>query len=617
MLHFWSCSAAQLPKECTTEGYNKTCCPVNDAGQCSGRGTCISVNENDPWLTHCSVQNAIQPCPDGNSMPINRYCDNLQFLRKRPMTNKTDFRYNWPAQIFTHICKCSGNYAGYDCSRCKPGYTGSNCEQKRNLIKRKNFLMLSTQEKNAVFDALKRAKNELSGYTVPIKEPPQSASDFKRLPLYDVFATFHYYTARDEDFYDIHSNDSISNESISNESRLSLPDFGHEGPGFLPWHRAYLLYFETEMQYLLGDPSFALPYWDWTKQDPNASIFQDDLFGSTNICINKSCPKDIVSEHFGNWKAVCTDTIYLTMTQKLCNPCVHANELDECTDPEKSISRCVGVDFDSENENCAPEYSNPPVARDVEIALEKTVYDECGYDKLRTTTGFRNTLEGFFDFKTPDSNAECDFAGLHNLVHRYIGGTMGKVPTASNDPIFWLHHSNIDRIYEQWLNRTNVAPFKPESLDYRVSYGHNPDDYLGLLFPPITNIEAHKLAREFGYMYEEESSPSRDGNGADDNGADDDGGDDSRADDDGGDDSRADDDGGNDNGDDRDNDDGGDRDGNGNDRDNDRNDPSDDGNRNGGDRRGGGRDSSDAVNTKFCGTHLMILLALYAAMLVW
>ncbi len=33
---------------------------------------------------------------------------------------------------------------------------------------------------------------------------------------------------------------------------------------FLPWHRAYLLYFERICRKITGDASFALPYWNWT-----------------------------------------------------------------------------------------------------------------------------------------------------------------------------------------------------------------------------------------------------------------------------------------------------------------------------------------------------------------
>lgn len=39
----------------------------------------------------------------------------------------------------------------------------------------------------------------------------------------------------------------------------------------------------------------------------------------------------------------------------------------------------------------------------------------------------------------------------HGAVHVMIGGLMGSVPTAARDPIFWLHHSNIDRLWNLWL----------------------------------------------------------------------------------------------------------------------------------------------------------------------
>jgi hypothetical protein len=39
----------------------------------------------------------------------------------------------------------------------------------------------------------------------------------------------------------------------------------------------------------------------------------------------------------------------------------------------------------------------------------------------------------------------------HNAVHGSIGGNMGGFNTAGQDPIFWLHHCNIDRLWEKWL----------------------------------------------------------------------------------------------------------------------------------------------------------------------
>lgn len=43
----------------------------------------------------------------------------------------------------------------------------------------------------------------------------------------------------------------------------------------------------------------------------------------------------------------------------------------------------------------------------------------------------------------------------HNTVHRLVGGDQGYMADprlAGLDPLFWLHHSNIDRLWEAWMN---------------------------------------------------------------------------------------------------------------------------------------------------------------------
>ena len=51
--------------------------------------------------------------------------------------------------------------------------------------------------------------------------------------------------------------------------------------------------------------------------------------------------------------------------------------------------------------------------------------------------------------------------GLHGMVHVLVGDgqNMGSVPWAARDPIFWLHHCNIDRLWASWnkAGRSNPA----------------------------------------------------------------------------------------------------------------------------------------------------------------
>jgi tyrosinase len=40
--------------------------------------------------------------------------------------------------------------------------------------------------------------------------------------------------------------------------------------------------------------------------------------------------------------------------------------------------------------------------------------------------------------------------GIHNSGHVWVGGSMGSIPAAPCDPVFWMHHAEIDRIWWQW-----------------------------------------------------------------------------------------------------------------------------------------------------------------------
>ncbi|MBV9869176.1 MAG: tyrosinase family protein [Frankiaceae bacterium] len=39
---------------------------------------------------------------------------------------------------------------------------------------------------------------------------------------------------------------------------------------------------------------------------------------------------------------------------------------------------------------------------------------------------------------------------VHGLVHMWVGGTMGMIPLAAYDPVFWAHHTMVDRIWYLW-----------------------------------------------------------------------------------------------------------------------------------------------------------------------
>jgi len=71
-------------------------------------------------------------------------------------------------------------------------------------------------------------------------------------------------------------------------------------------------------------------------------------------------------------------------------------------------------------------------------------------------TGTRSSFESFGGETIPAPQHFFSGTGAlesvpHNVVHNAIGGWMRDPNTAAQDPIFWVHHCNIDRLWESWL----------------------------------------------------------------------------------------------------------------------------------------------------------------------
>jgi tyrosinase len=68
---------------------------------------------------------------------------------------------------------------------------------------------------------------------------------------------------------------------------------------------------------------------------------------------------------------------------------------------------------------------------------------------------------------------------LHDNIHVWVGGTMADVPWAAYDPLFWAHHSMVDRLWRIWQHnnpggqppqpvRATVMTY-PKAPSFRVS----------------------------------------------------------------------------------------------------------------------------------------------------
>ena len=219
----------------------------------------------------------------------------------------------------------------------------------------------------------------------------------------------------------------------------------HSGPAFLPWHRLMLLLFERQIQRVLGDPNFGLPYWDWSidgdlppAQQPSAPIWSAGVLGGSGSPIGSGPFQPpafrvmIVSDAAGRLR--------------------QAN---------RGLQRAVGIDEASLS-----------TSAQVATALRQTRYDAAPFN--RGSAQFRNRLEGWSPF------------GLHNRVHMFVGGDM-EPASSPNDPAFFLNHCNVDRIWESWMARRGRA-YLPDGAAPADLLGHRLNDSLYSLFTtqPIT-----------------------------------------------------------------------------------------------------------------------------------
>ncbi len=268
------------------------------------------------------------------------------------------------------------------------------------------------------------------------------------------------------------------------------PNFAHQGPVFLPWHRQFLILFEEDLQKADrangADGSITLPYWDWTvDQSPDPAenpLWADDLLGPTG---DPNQGFRVTSGPFA------TDT-----TQGHENWVLHVHDpMDD--QPVDFLQRGVGSD---------PQVDNLPTADDVRNALQVPVYDSSPWNtRVVGTKSFRNLLEGWVTIKPTGREP-----GLHNRVHVWIGGSM--LPMSSpNDPIFFLNHCNVDRIWAAWQTAHQQADQYPPTQG--APEGHNRGDLMqpfdgradarpgGTTLPKVTPADLLDLTK-LGYSYD-------------------------------------------------------------------------------------------------------------------
>ncbi len=92
----------------------------------------------------------------------------------------------------------------------------------------------------------------------------------------------------------------------------------------------------------------------------------------------------------------------------------------------------------------------------------------------------------------------------HGQVHVFVGGDMGSVPTSARDPIFWLHHCNIDRLWNRWLNSGDGRMNPTDSTWLNVEYSYA-DETGQTVTVKVSDIVS---SAGLGYRYDDVPNPA-------------------------------------------------------------------------------------------------------------
>ncbi|HEY1932275.1 MAG TPA: tyrosinase family protein [Acetobacteraceae bacterium] len=183
---------------------------------------------------------------------------------------------------------------------------------------------------------------------------------------------------------------------------------------FLPWHRAFLAVTEWKLRALSGDPTLALPYWNWST--------------------DRRIPTP-----FAQAGSALADAVRYT--------------------PDRDL-RPVEVDrllFD------------PVAARRGVAGLAARSF------AARTPAAIPNSFGGIAKPNAGGWHGRSRLETIpHNAVHNYVGGEgangafgdMTELATAAFDPIFFAHHGNLDRLWEIWRQDPAHRATEPTELDF-------------------------------------------------------------------------------------------------------------------------------------------------------
>jgi hypothetical protein len=85
-------------------------------------------------------------------------------------------------------------------------------------------------------------------------------------------------------------------------------------------------------------------------------------------------------------------------------------------------------------------------------------------------TGTNRFRDSVANFPTYEGFLLYIHGSWHGQVHGYVGQTMMQSYTAALEPLFWLHHNNIERSYQLWRNCHNLHLISGDDMTDGLCY---------------------------------------------------------------------------------------------------------------------------------------------------
>ncbi|KAF7803499.1 polyphenol oxidase, chloroplastic-like [Senna tora] len=190
--------------------------------------------------------------------------------------------------------------------------------------------------------------------------------------------------------------------------QVGFPDLDlqvHNSWLFFPFHRWYLYFHERILGSLIGDPTFALPFWNWDSPQ------------------GMQLPK-----------------IYTPRKSSLYDPLRNASH---------QPPTLTDLDFNFQDATSGSSNNDASVSANLTIMYRQMV------SNAKTPRLFFGNAYRAGD--QPDPGAGSVENVPHGPVHLWTGDNtqpnledMGTFYSAARDPIFYCHHSNIDRMWSVW-----------------------------------------------------------------------------------------------------------------------------------------------------------------------